>query len=71
MTQPIDDLNRPEAGHYDLARVYVAYGSLPPADHARLLGLLAIADAIRTLTDQLKPATPTTSCDGQFFPLDL
>ncbi|MEV7926467.1 hypothetical protein [Kitasatospora sp. NPDC088779] len=46
---------RPDASHYELAQVYVTYGSLPPADHAHLLALLAITDALRTLTDQPTP----------------
>ncbi|MFJ7274689.1 hypothetical protein [Kitasatospora sp. NPDC098663] len=58
MNQPLDGPGLPSTSHYELAQVYVTFGSLPPADHARQLALLAIADAIRALPDQLKPTTP-------------
>ncbi|WP_031067294.1 hypothetical protein [Streptomyces sp. NRRL WC-3742] len=59
MTNPLDCPGLPDASHYDLARVYAKYGSLPPADHAHLLALLAIADALHALTPQPEPTTPT------------
>ncbi|MET8545236.1 hypothetical protein ABZW03_32045 [Kitasatospora sp. NPDC004799] len=58
MTHPFTDCGRPAATHYDLARVYVDYGYLPPSEHAHLLALLAIADALRALAPQPQPATP-------------
>ncbi|GAA3019386.1 hypothetical protein GCM10010519_55970 [Streptomyces lactacystinicus] len=61
MTHPLDGPVLPSAGHYELARVYAKYGTLPPADHAHLLALLAIADAITNLTPPAKPEPqPTT-----------
>ncbi|MFJ9605446.1 hypothetical protein ACIRS1_03720 [Kitasatospora sp. NPDC101176] len=58
MTNPLDPAGLLNASNYDLAQVYARYGQLPPADHAHLLALLAIADAIHALTDQPKPAAP-------------
>ncbi|MFJ7909826.1 hypothetical protein [Kitasatospora sp. NPDC096204] len=58
MTHPLTDRDRAAATHYDLAQVYVDYGYLPPTDHAHLLALLAIADALHALAPQREPATP-------------
>ncbi|MEV7023982.1 hypothetical protein [Kitasatospora sp. NPDC093558] len=52
MTNPLDPAGLLQATNYDLAQVYAKYGDLPPADHAHLLALLAIADAIRALAPQ-------------------
>ncbi|MFD9692008.1 hypothetical protein ACFWXO_40305 [Kitasatospora sp. NPDC059088] len=61
MTNPLDPAGLLNTTNYELAQVYAKYGTLPPADHAHLLALLAIADALRALTDQLKPEPqPTT-----------
>ncbi len=46
----------PGATNYELAQVYLKYGDLPAADHANLLALLAVADAVRQLTTTLAPA---------------
>ncbi|MFB7663949.1 hypothetical protein ACFC1R_08375 [Kitasatospora sp. NPDC056138] len=58
MTHPLDVPDLPDASNYDLARVYAKFGSLPPAEHAHLLALLAIADALHALADQPKLTAP-------------
>ncbi|MEU8512517.1 hypothetical protein AB0C76_13105 [Kitasatospora sp. NPDC048722] len=60
MTNPLDPAGLLQATNYDLAQVYAKYGDLPPADHAHLLALLAIADALHALTDQPAPTPPNT-----------